>query len=59
MFVATEQKKLLLEKSFGLVRNPSLVLIIVFGDSDILAFKETIDLVSFQFFITCLILFMK
>ena len=50
MFVATEQKKLLLAKSIGLVRNSSLVLTIVFGDSDSPVFQENIDLVSFKFF---------
>ena len=45
---ATGQKKLLklLALSFGLVRNSPLLSRIIFGDSDVLAFKEIIDLVS-------------
>ena len=45
---ATGQKKLLklLALSFGLVRNSSLLSRIIFEDSDVLAFKEIIDLVS-------------
>lgn len=50
MFVAIEQKKLLLAKSIGLVRNSSLVLTTVFGDLDSPVFQENIDLVSFKIF---------
>ena len=45
--------------SFGLVRNSPLLLRIILEDSDSLLFKEVIDLIPFQVFLTLLMLFLK
>ena len=54
-------KKLLklLAMSIGLVINSTLLLTIVFGDSDSLILSEIIDLIHFHVFFILLILFFK
>lgn len=61
MFGITEQKKLfkLLAMSIGLVRYSTLLLTVVFGDSDSLNSRETIDLILVHVFFMFLILFLK
>ena len=45
--------------SFGLVRNSSFLLRIIFGGSDSLVFKEIIDIIHFHVFLILLMLFLK